>query len=64
MDGYHSWLYAQLLRHAVTVERVLASYYDSLARGEDDPKVRENFEVAIYAHEFGRVCGNSRVPLA
>jgi hypothetical protein len=57
MDGYHSWLYAQLVRHAVGVERVLASYYVALSRGEDDPKMREDFEVAIQAHDFGRFEG-------
>jgi len=57
IDGYHSWLYAGLLRHAVSVEQVLATYYAALARGEDDPQAREDFEVALLAHRFGRFAG-------
>lgn len=54
VDGYHSWLYAKVLRHAQNVEHVLGLYYASLARGEDDPDARRDFEVAILAHQFGR----------
>lgn len=54
MDGYHSWLYAKTLQHAQALERVLGLYYAALARGEDDPAARREFEVAILAHQFGR----------
>lgn len=54
MDIYHSWLYAKTLQHTQTLERVLGLYYASLARGEDDPAARREFEVAILAHQFGR----------
>jgi hypothetical protein len=54
MDGYHSWLYAKTLQHTQNVERVLGLYYAALARGDDDPGARRDFEVAILAHQFGR----------
>ena len=54
VDGYHSWLYAMVLRHAQNVERILALYYASLARGDDDPDARRDYEVAAQAHQFGR----------
>ena len=54
MDGYHSWLYAKALQHTQNLERVLGLYYAALARGEDDPVARRDFEVAILAHQFGR----------
>jgi DNA-binding transcriptional LysR family regulator len=57
IDCYHSWLYAQLLRHAISVEQVLGLYYVALARGEEDPQAQEDFEVALLAHSFGRFSG-------
>jgi hypothetical protein len=57
IDGYHSWLYGVLLVHAQAVERVLTAYYSSLSRGEDDPQAREDFQVALIAHQFGRFNG-------
>jgi hypothetical protein len=54
IDGYHSWLYARTLQHAGDIERVLRLYYAALARGEHDPDVRRDFEVALLAHRFGR----------
>ena len=54
MDGYHSWIYAKILRHAQNIERVLGLYYVSLARGADDPDAHIDFEVALRAHRFGR----------
>ena len=54
VDGYHSWLYAKVLRHAQNVEHILSLYYSFLARGEDDPDARRDYEVAIGAHKFGR----------
>jgi hypothetical protein len=54
IDGYHSWLYSKILRHAQQIEHVLALYYASLARGEDDPDALREFQVAIAAHQFGR----------
>lgn len=57
IDCYHSWLYGQLLRHAISVERVLELYYAALARGQEDPQAQEDFEVALLAHNFGRFQG-------
>ncbi len=54
VDGYHSWLYGRILRHATNIERVLGLYYVSLARGDDDPEAHRAFEVAILAYQFGR----------
>lgn len=54
IDGYHAWLYAQVLQHAQNAEHVLALYYAFLARGDDDPDARRDYEVAIQAHQFGR----------
>jgi hypothetical protein len=54
MDGYHSWIYTKILRHAQNIERVLGLYYASLARGDDDPDAHIDFEVALLAHRFGR----------
>ena len=54
IDGYHSWLYANIRKHAQNIERVLGLYYASLARGDDDPEAYRDFEVAIQAHQFGR----------
>ena len=54
IDGYYSWLYAKAFDHAQKVENVLRLYYGALARGADDPKAREDFEVALLAHPFGR----------
>jgi hypothetical protein len=64
IDGYHSWLYANVLRHAQNVEHVLALYYASLARGEDDPEARRDYEVAIQAHQFGRFAEVQKFRLA
>ena len=47
VDGYHSWLYSKILRHAQKIEAIVTLYYASLARGEDDPRARREFEVAI-----------------
>jgi len=55
IDGYHSWLYSKALSNAHNIEQVLSLYYASLARGDDDPQARREFEVAIPAHRFGRV---------
>ena len=63
IDGYHSWLYAELLEHAVAAEQVLISYYSSLARGEDDPQARDEFEVDISAYSFGRYAALHRFRL-
>lgn len=54
VDGYHTWLYSKILLHSRKIERVMGLYYASLARGEDDPRARREFEVAILAHRFGR----------
>ena len=64
VDGYHSWLYARILRHAQNVENVLGLYYASLARGDDDPDARRDYEVAIQAHHFGRFADVPRFQLS
>ncbi len=63
IDGYHSWLYAELLEHASAAEKVLIAYYASLARGEDDPQAQEEFEVALSAYSFGRYAALHRFRL-
>lgn len=64
IDSYHSWLYARTFDHAQKVERVLGLYYAELARGADDPKAREDFEVALLAHPFGRFAETEHFRLA
>jgi len=54
IDGYHSWLYARAFDHAQKIETALGLQYAALARGSDDPRAREDFEVALLAHPFGR----------
>ena len=55
IDGYHSWLYSRVLRHATQIEHVLGLYYAASARGDDDLEALLEFEVAIQAHQFGRI---------
>lgn len=63
VDGYHAWLYGQVLRHAQNVEHVIGLYYASLARGEDDPDAGRDFEIAILSHRFGRFAEISKFSL-
>jgi len=54
VDGYHSWLYARVLRHANNIEAVIRYYYAFLARGDVDDQARIDFLAKIQAHRFGR----------
>jgi hypothetical protein len=54
VDAYHSWVYAKVLQHANSIERVIRSYYAFLARGDVDKQAQTEFLVKIMAHRFGR----------
>lgn len=52
VDGYHSWLYAEALRHVSYVEKTLSLYYASLA-SDGDPDARMAFDVQLRVHRLG-----------
>jgi hypothetical protein len=53
LDAYHSWLYSEALDHARGLERLAASYYLALEKGEDDEDLVLDFEERLGAHSFG-----------
>lgn len=53
VDIYDSWLYTQVLSRVQAIDRIFGLYYRALARGEDDPKVTEEFEIELVAYKFG-----------
>jgi hypothetical protein len=52
VDGYHSWLYAEALRHAQSAETTLSRYYASVV-GDGDPGLQREFDVQVRTHRFG-----------
>jgi hypothetical protein len=53
MDGYHTWLYTQALKHGRAIDHILGLHYATLTRGVDDPSVKEEFQVEVEVHKFG-----------
>ena len=53
VDGFHGWLYAEALKHARAIERLLSTYYDALSRGEDDEDAVFDFRRELRAQRLG-----------
>jgi hypothetical protein len=53
VDSYHSWLYGAGLRYILSVEALLAKYYEALVRKGSDPDVVTDVETEMRAFKPG-----------
>jgi hypothetical protein len=63
LDAYHGWLYAEGLRRAHELERILSLRYKELERGDDDPEIGFDLDVALAIHRFGQYSNFPRFEL-
>lgn len=54
LDAYHGWLYAEALKRAHELERLLALRYKEIERAGDDPDIAIDLDIALAAHRFGQ----------
>lgn len=54
LDAYHGWLYAEGLRRAHELEKILALRYKELERGGVDPDISIDLDIALAQHRFGQ----------
>jgi hypothetical protein len=63
LDAYHGWLYAEGLKRAHELERLLSLRYKALERADDDPDIAFNLDVALATHRFGQYSNIPRFKL-